>query len=756
MTVRIIKHLNTLCRRDGLSMKFLHAPSRESAVNGLKSLKKLRIKVTHGSILTFSALLLILFVAFTVRVLPLRWEIETGSLHLSEFDPYYQYSLMKYMVDNGLVSPYYPTQWVDYQRWYPGGINMGQSLASLPMTAAFFYDIVSALGVNVDTMSFASLMPAIMGTLAVFIMYFLGKDMGGKPVGLLSALFLALSASVIQRTSLGFFDTETVGILSLVAFSLLFLRAIEEDRPLGSSIKYSIGAAVALTYFVCGWGAAYYIIGLTVLYVVVLLLLKRYSQRLLLSYSITFGLGLGISINLPYLSSTYLTSFAVLPVAGVFLLLCLAEVTGKLTSARSKVLLVALLLTALVVSFVALWQFGYLRSIAGKFFEVINPFGRASNPLVESVAEHRISGWGSIYYDVGIAVIFFIVGLYFVARNPNNRNLFLILFGLTTLYFAGSMIRLLALLAPAFSILAAIGTIWLLKPFYTLLQEQHKIIPRKFELQHVGNEFSLAAVFLIFLILTTNLAFAPLPGGVPRVFRQAYTPVTITVGSLPIAPNQPVREWFEALKYLNDFHNSSIVVCSWWDYGYWLSLIGNVTSLADNATINATQIENVGFVFMANETQSVKMLKAYNAQYILVFVTIDTDGNLIGWGDEGKWTWMARISGEAQERFISEGLIDRQDSWANESTFGSFNQNQFEWNDFGQNATIYKLMNYGRERWLEDQKSGGTPTTVLEHFSEAYFAGGALSSADAISKYPLATDRGLVPLILVYKIDYPP
>jgi len=296
----------------------------------------------------------------------------------------------------------------------------------------------------------------------------------------------------------------------------------------------------------------------------------------------------------------------------------------------------------------------------------------------------------------------------------------------------------------------------LLKPFYTLLREQPKIIPRKFDLQHVGNEFSLTAVFLIFLILTTNLAIAPLPGGLPRVFRQAYTPVTITVGSLPIAPNQPVREWFDALKFLNDFHDSSIVVCSWWDYGYWLSLIGNVTSLADNATINATQIENVGFAFMANETQSVKMLKAYNARYMLVFVTMDTDGNLIGWGDEGKWTWMARISGEAQERFITEGLIDRQDSWTDETTFGNFSQNQFQWNDLGKNTTIYKLMNYGRERWLEDQKSGGTPTTVLEHFSEAYFAGGALSSTDAISKYPLATDRGLVPLILVYKIDYPP
>ncbi len=64
-------------------------------------------------------------------------------------------------------------------------------------------------------------MPAIMGTIAVFVIYFLGKDIGGKPVGLLAALFLALNPSYIQRTSLGFFDTEVVGVVALLAFSLI-------------------------------------------------------------------------------------------------------------------------------------------------------------------------------------------------------------------------------------------------------------------------------------------------------------------------------------------------------------------------------------------------------------------------------------------------------------------------------------------------------------------------------------------------------
>ena len=731
--------------------------SRERFSNGLRSLGKLRIKTSHGAILTISALLLIAFVAFTIRILPLRWEIQSGALHLSEFDPYYQFSLTKYMSDNGLISPYWPTKWVDTQRWYPDGINMGISYPALPFTTALLFDAARILGFNFDLMAFCSLIPAIMGTIAVMILYFLGKDIGGKPVGLLSALFLALNPSYIQRTSLGFFDTEVVGVVSLLAFSFLFLRAIEDDRPITSTVKYSLGAAAALAYFVLGWGAAYYLIGLTVLFVLVLLLLKRYSRRLLLAYSLTFGLGLLVAVSTQTeVTPSYMISSAVLPVAGMFILLCMVEIVRNLTSARDKFMFAVAFLTIIIGGFVALSSLGFMGSIAGKFITVLNPFMRDTNPLVESVAEHRISAWGSIYYDLGIVILFFAVGLFFVARNLTTKNLFLLIFGITSVYFAASMVRLLILLAPAFAILASVGIIGISKPFVALLKEPPRLnVKKKFGLEHVGKEFSGVAIFLIFLVLMTNLAFAPQTGGVPKVYRQAYSPVTITAGSLSIVPNEPVREWLDMLQYVNNFQNSNVVVCSWWDYGYWLSLLGNVTTLADNATINATQIENIGFSFMANESNSLNMLKKYNVQYVLVFVTIDANGNWIDWagGDNGKWTWMAKISGNAQDRLVRDGFIDQASSWQNETTFGSFSNttNAWEWNDVGTNSTVYKLMSYGRIAWAS--ANGVTPTDAAyaqpKYFLEEFFSGGTLSQIDSQNKY-----GGLVPLVCLYKIDW--
>jgi dolichyl-diphosphooligosaccharide--protein glycosyltransferase len=644
---------------------------------------------------------------------------------------------------------------------------MGKSLPALPMTTAVLYDIISFLGVNVDLMTFASFMPAIMGAICSLVIYFIGKDLGGKPTGLLAALFLALAPSFLQRTSLGFFDTEVPGVLGLLLFMFMFLRAIDGNRPLSSSLKYSLGAAAALAYFITGWGAAYFIVDLTAFFVFVLLLLKRYSPRLLLSYSITFGVALFVATKVPYVSLSYLTSGPVIPIVGVFLLLCVSEILRHNISARTKVSLITVSIAVLVVGFVGSWQLGYMENIGGKFITVLDPFLRSATPLIESVAEHRISAWGNIYYELGIGILFFLAGLYFTLRNPTNRNVFLLLFGLTSLYFGASMVRLLVIFAPAFSLLAATGILGIMKPFYTLLREApHIAIKTKRGLARVSKEYSGIAIFLVFILIVTNLAFSPQSGGMPRVYGQAYSPITISAASLPLGGNlaEPAPEWLNMLSWTQNNLQSTTVVCSWWDYGYWLGIMGNVTTLADNATINGTQIENIGFIFMANETQSLQMLEKYNAKYILVFITLSIGqssteqyyvASSAGFGDEGKWVWMARISGQARDRLVRTGFIDEAASWTDETPFGTSDNTtgKWVWNDKGTNSTIYKLMSWAKQRWTEaagmgyvvPDEAGVQPT----YFKEAYFAGLDLNFYDAAQKY-----GGLIPVVALYEIDW--
>jgi dolichyl-diphosphooligosaccharide--protein glycosyltransferase len=433
---------------------------------------------------------------------------------------------------------------------------------------------------------------------------------------------------------------------------------------------------------------------------------------------------------------------------------------------RTKVSLIVASLVAVVAGFAIMWQLGFMEGIAGKFVSVLDPFIRSATPLIESVAEHRISAWGNIYFELGFGILFFLAGLYFTLRNPTNRNVFLLLFGATSLYFAASMVRLLVIFAPAFSLLAAIGILGILKPFYALLREAPQIaIKSKRRIARVSKEYSGAAIFLVFMLLFTNLALSPQNGGVPRVYGQAYAPITISAASLPVAPSEPAKEWLDMLSWTQNNLQSTTVVCAWWDYGYWLSILGNVTSLADNATVNGTQIENIGFIFMAPEDQSMKMLALYNAKYILVFTTLairqSSDGNSYlvqpaGYGDEGKWSWMARISGQARDRFIQTGFISTELAWTNETTFGSVNNqtSAWQWNDVGKNSTVYKLMSWAKQRWVDvsgTQSGIGADAAGVQptYFKEKYFAGENLNAIDAAAKY-----SGLIPIVALYEIDW--
>jgi dolichyl-diphosphooligosaccharide---protein glycosyltransferase len=746
---------------------------KERLGNTFSVFSRLRIQVSHGTIIAYAALLVILFVAFTIRVLPLRWEnLAGGKILLNEFDPYYQFSITQHMVQNGLLSPYWPTHWVNMMKWYPGGLDMYNSLPALPMTAAVLYQFVSVFGVNIDLMSFCSMLPPFIAVVSCLLMYLIGKDMGGRTVGLFSAFFLALAPSFLQRSSLGFFDTEVPGVLGLLLFIFLFLRAIDNNRSLRGSVMYSLSAAAALAYFISGWGAAYYLLALSVLFVFVLVLLKRYGQRLLLSYSITFGLGLFIATKVPYISNTYLFSGAVIPVAGVFIVLLVAELLRNNIAFRSKLILVGSGLAVLIGGFSVLWLTGILdkAGLQGKFSTVLDPFIRASSPLIASVAEQKISSWGNMYLELGVIILFFLVGLYFVLKNPTNRNVFLLLFSVTSLYFAVSMVRLLVLFTPAFAIIAAIGILSLLKPFYTLIHEAPGALAAKSKrrLPRVSKEYSGIAIFLIFIILVTSFAISPQTGGMPKTINQAYAPTAISSASIPVGGaslTQPVSAWLDAIKWLQNNVRSTDVVVMWWDYGNWLSDLGNVTSIADNTTVNSTQIENLGYMFMASENQSMPMLSSYDqsrVKYIAVFTVIGIQQSSTGaytaypagYGDEAKWQWMARISGEAKDRLIQEGYMTQATSWTDEYSFGDVDKTsgKWQWNIKGTSSVLFELTNHVEVTYCSAISSSTQITitpdqtgTAPTYFKDAYFAGIGVSP----SQY-----SGLIPIVAIYTIDW--
>jgi asparagine N-glycosylation enzyme membrane subunit Stt3 len=226
-----------------------------------------------------------------------------------------------------------------------------------------------------------------------------------------------------------------------------------------------------------------------------------------------------------------------------------------------------------------------------------------------------------------------------------------------------------------------------------------------------------------------------------------------------------VPEWLNMLSYTQSNLKSTDVVVAWWDYGYWLSILGNVTTVADNATVNSTQIENLGFAFMAPEKDSLAMLSKYDqsrVKYILIFEVLQiqesssssgtSSASLLaspaGLGDEGKWMWMARISGQAKDRLVSTGHMNPNNAWTDEYAFGNVSSsNQWVWNDQGLDSTIYKLLSYTAQQYCDN--TGGLVQSTQTSVTPAYFKTEFIAGLDQ-SPY----QYGIVPLVALYKIDW--
>ena len=771
--------------------------------NILKKAASIRPAFSYSSMLKFTILSLIFVIAFSVRILPIRW-----GYYLSEYDPYYQYRQTKYIVENGLAGWF---SWHDYLSWYPwGNIIRFHAYPGLPLLAATIYRILNVLGLHFSiyptlnplqmdpVYNFCVIFPVIMGSITCMVMYFLGKDLGGEAVGILSAFFLALDPSYIGRTSLGFFDDETVGIFSLLLFIFFFNRSISGESSESTNLKgtlfsaktgWAVAAGLTLGYLCASWGASRYVVVMAALFAFILLVLRRTSQRLLVSYAVTFFIvislascvpRLGSRFPLDYLDTRFNFEYDTLFVYLVFFLLLFNEIRRiKDRSKRAGCFLVVV--TLLITALLFLWRSGKLAPIGAKFMAVIYPSIRFKNMILLSVAEHRASSWGTFYYNFGIHTFLLLLGLYFATLMATNLSIFTIIYSLTSAFSASSMIRLSILMSAPVSLLSALGIVRLLKPFILSLRETKTPTSRKYKVRRTfGKETSIMVISLIFILLLltyvigTDFMISPNRGAGPRFCLQAYAPTTISSAGLSLRPSDTTKDWLNALTWIRlntppsptKPGDNGTVIASWWDYGYWITAIANRTSLADNGTWNTTQIQQIGCIFMSNEEEAIKILKKYNVTHVLVFVAFQaveaSYGGfypyLGGGGDESKWQWMARIAfGPNEDEPFGNLTLGFDYVDVNNNRMYDRND-RIVTNEKGQNTTLFKLMHYAvgtvvnGEPYAYVVLPGGKVSTIgrihLKYFEKAYF------SQEYGSITPAPGTR-YVALVCLYRVDYP-
>jgi dolichyl-diphosphooligosaccharide--protein glycosyltransferase len=725
---------------------------KRSAVRFLRQVfHKPKAKISRGSILLTIALCLIFFAALGLRLAPL---LDSQPI-VRAFDPWFQLKVSEYITENGFGAFF---SWHDETTWFPFGRNMTTTTyLGVPFTTAIFHQIINGFGISVEILAVALVIPAFFGALTAIVAFFLGRELVNNTVGLLSALFLAFMPAFIQRTIAGFYDNEFIGVFAIVTTLYFFTRSIKRG-----SLPSAVAAGLSLAYLMGSWGAADFLTDLIAMYAFFMLVLGRYNKKLLSSYLITVALGLFIGGLVPRNGFANLTSFQLLAPIGIGVLLAGYEVWLRIggyreATAQALTPYVRQILLGVITPIVgAATYFLYagnadldistynsnpILTIGGKFLTVINPFYRLDQRIFASVAEHLPSPWSSFYNTLLVLIFFFPLGMYFVFKRGRDEDWLIFLYGVTAVYFTGSMIRLGLVLAPGVAILSAIAVNSALSPFAKVVTQKSVFERRRFRMSSsLTSEHAIAAFAFLGLLLSVNVFL-----GVQYATAGIANP---EFARAPVSDSSQWTDWQTSMTYIRNVLPDTAVIASWWDYGYWINGASGANTIVDNATFNSTQIALMGYALMSTSlTESLKTFKLWNTTHVLVYW-----GHRLPFfgGDDGKWPWMVRI---AEDKFGSSVIDDA--TYLGDDPASDTVETEYTLDPFFE-STLFKLMLFDESRTAEEANEKGSQGGIDQQDGSYLFDSRWVSHIpDSLyGAFELAFLSSAFGTVKLYEVDY--
>merc|ERR1712088_798095 len=255
-------------------------------------------------------------------------------------------------------------------------------------------------------------------------------------------------------------DNEGIAIFALMFTYYLWIKAVKSG-----SIYWAAWTALSYFYMVSAWGGYVFIINLIPLHVFVLILMNRFSNRIYTAYSTFFIVGLICSMQIPFVGFQPVKTSEHMAAAGVFALLqaiaLLKYLQNYLTKSEFKTFFFFAASSAAGLVFltvVGLTWAGVIAPWSGHFYSLWDTgYAKIHIPIIASVSEHQPTTWFSFFFDLHILACVFPVGLWYCIKNVNDERVFIILYAVSAVYFAGVMVRLMLTLTPCVCVLSAIA-----------------------------------------------------------------------------------------------------------------------------------------------------------------------------------------------------------------------------------------------------------------------------------------------------------
>lgn len=611
----------------------------------------------------------ILATSFSISAM-IRSQAADYGFELNEFDPFFNYRATNYIVDNG-IDAYF--NWHDDMSWHPYGRDVSStSQVMLHITAAELYKV---FGFGSSLYDFTIIFPVVFGSFTAIVIFALVRVIGGTTAGLFAALFFSVSAPIIVRGMIGWFKSEPLGLFYGLLGIYLFLSGIKHDKGKISFVKLVAGS-IFFGFGLSAWGGIEFLIIPLGIFILSLPFVRN-DHKFIIWATPSFSLTLILcAFSFEKLGASFVSGYGGFILLGstAFLVVCI--LIQKISKAENKIRNSFIFLGGTIVTGILLILASVVNLPTFRYLNALNPLLTTKDPLTDSVAEHQTTTIDLSFFYASILMIFAAIGIWLLFRNKtssshyniikNDMAIFALIIGLLGIYISSAFVRLEVYSAISIIILSSIGL---------------SIITTKIMSKNSGSNTTSKhekVIKISYLVVIVALLIVPLtlPADANWINAIKAPPTLLNGGS---TFNIATNDWPDAMEWLKNNTPKDAVIASWWDYGYWITTLGERTSSADNATLLDWQIKLIAKMFLSAPDEAWKILtsdkpqKGLDADYVLIYITAQRGNNeepgiyiLHGGGDESKKIWFMRIAGEQPSKYLyNDGTSGTDVFWQN-------------------------------------------------------------------------------------------
>lgn len=544
------------------------------------------MRLDRGEVRELVGVFALFLLGLLLRIAPLKGALVGGDVLFYGSDSFYHMRRVLYTVDH------FPhTLWFDSYLDYPKGLEL--------MWPPLFDQLIAGTSLLFGAESqrsieiIGAIVPPILGSLTVVALYFLARELFGRRVGLLSALFLAINPQHVSATIFGRPDHhvfEAFLLVNVVLFLTLALKS-REKRSRFAAVAGVLMAALAYTWI----GAAAYL-GIFLAYVAIqttLDLRQRVSSKNdLLIFLAAFGVALVLMLPFwkePWLRPSFFAAVGILLVILVLLALSRWFLERNLPWATFPLIVVTLGYVLLISAYALGQSMGvhHLLDSGLSYFFGGNLSQKVAEavPLYSAVKPLSVTG-----FNLTIAVMGF---AHFWRSDIDRPQLLFLVWTVSILFFAIFQNRFLYVFSASMSILM------------TLFFFRAAAIVGDSEWAQKNRNISkfFAPALLLLLILPSTASDVDVFAVRPAIVEDGW--------------NQPLiwldENSMETTSFLDPNQTPEYGVLSWWDRGNWILYRSRRPVVANGFQAGATDAAR--FFLSVDEKEALRIMDNRRSRY---------------------------------------------------------------------------------------------------------------------------------------------